>query len=237
MNTLHPDISDTCTQADEILWDAYARSAGNRPDLSGEGRLVFPRYRDEEKLRVSEQEARFAFVEALSGGHLKYSVEVPTTKRYSFKGKGSRSASTDLQVHKANESICNIEFKAQGVSTAAADNSSICKDVQKLLREPVWGLWFHLLKSIDRSSIKNILDVIAEKIGKTERVFNDIEAPGLTIHICVLQPGFSLQKDILLSVNEAELAYQLCVDPQVSVNELKEEEHLNGWKLERKCRQ
>ena len=103
MKTLHSDISNVCTQANYFLWDAYARSDVSQPSVSGDCRLVFPRYRkkeDDEKveLRVSEQEARFAFVEALCQGPLRYSVEVPTTKCYSFSGKGSRSASTDLQV-------------------------------------------------------------------------------------------------------------------------------------------
>ena len=53
--------------------------------------------------------------------------------------------------------ICNVEFKAQGASSSAKDKSSIYKDVQKLLREPVWGLWFHLLNSVNNSTIKNSL--------------------------------------------------------------------------------
>ena len=234
MKTLHSDISSTCIRADKLLWDAYARTGGSQPDIRDEGHLIFPPYRNKNGTRVSEQEARFAFVNALCRGQLRYSVEVPTTKCYSFSEGGSRSASTDLQVHGPNEiGICNVEFKAKGVSPSARDNSSIYKDVQKLLREPIWGLWFHLLKSINRSSIKNFLDVIVEKIGKTQREFDDVEAPGLTIHICVLQPSFSLRKNILLPVDEAELAKQLYVDPQVSANESKEEKILNGWKLER----
>ena len=69
-------------------------------------RLLFPRYRKDEdcekaKLRVSEQEARFAFVEALcKGGKFRYSVETPTDKLYRFTGETKEvSAQTDLTVY------------------------------------------------------------------------------------------------------------------------------------------
>ena len=239
MNTLHPDISDTCTQADKLLWDAYARSAGNQPGVSGNGRLVFPGYRDEEKLRVSEQEARFAFVEALCRGPLRYSVEVPTTKLYSFDGKGSRSALTDLQMHESNEAgICNVEFKAGGKSPDAKDNNSIRKDVEKLLLEPVWGLWFHILEGVNSSTINKLMCVMASCISQVQdEPKNDIMTPGLTLHICVLRHGFSLQKDVLFSKNDTELIKHLNVDLCVSRDKLKDVKDLNGWNLERESRQ
>ena len=89
---LHPDISSACRRSDSLLWDAYARSTDSQPDASGEGRLVFSRYRKKDDgtkgdLRVSEQEARFAFVEALYQGPFRYSVETPTDKLYKFTGK------------------------------------------------------------------------------------------------------------------------------------------------------
>ncbi len=238
MNTLHPDISDTCTQTDKLLWDAYARGAGNQPGVSGDGRLVFPRYREEEKLRVSEQEARFAFVEALCRGPLRYSVEAPTTKRYSFSSAGSRSASTDLQIHEMNMAgICNVEFKAKGKSPDAKDNDSIRKDVEKLLREPVWGLWFHILEGVDNSTINNLMRVMASCISQVQdEPENDIETPGLTLHICVLHDSCSLQKDVSFSKNDTELIKHLNVDLRVSRDKL-EVKDLNGWNLERENRQ
>ena len=239
MKTLHSDISSTCMLADKLLWSAYARTGGSQPDIRDEGHLIFPPYRNKNSTRVSEQEARFAFVEALCRGPLRYSVEVPTTKLYSFSEGGYRSASTDLQVHGPNEiGICNVEFKAKGVSSSAKDNSSIYKDVQKLLREPVWGLWVHLLKSINRSSIKNFLDVIAEKIRRVqEELGNDVATPSLTLHICVLRHGFSLQKDILFPMNGVGLANQLQIDLCVTRDDLKKVIDLNGWHLERDRKQ
>ena len=236
--TLHSVISDACKCADTGLWNAYARSVGSQPSGSDAGRLVFPKYRGK-GLRVSEQEARFAFVEALAKGPLRYSVETPTSKRYSFSGKTPLSAQTDLQLHDESEiGICNVEFKAKGVSSSARDNFSIYKDVQKLMREPVWGLWFHLLEGIDNSTISKFLDVMIEQIVKVNRDFaSDVETPGLTIHICTLRHGFSLHKDLSFPldgvINIAELVRQLSVDLQVSRYELIEARSLNGWALHR----
>ena len=238
MKTLHSDISEVCKRADIGLWDAYARSVGSQPFGSGAGRLVFPQYRDK-GLRVSEQEARFAFIEALSQGPLRYSVEAPTSKLYSFSGKTPLSAQTDLQIHDVNEiGICNVEFKAKGVSSSAQDNFSIYKDVQKLLREPVWGIWFHLLEGIDNSTISKFLDVMVRQIAKVQSDFGrDVETPGLTLHICVLRHGFSLQKDVPFPpggvISIAELGRQLGVALHVSRYELKEVRGLNGWTLNR----
>ena len=242
---LHPDISSTCRRADSLLWDAYARSTDSQPDASGEGRLVFPQYRKKDDgtkgdLRVSEQEARFAFVEALCQGPFRYSVETPTDKLYQFTGKTPLSAQTDLVVHDASGKcrICNVEFKGGRISKSRIP--SIYKDVEKLLREPRWGLWFHLLENGDPlNTIPNFLEVMAEQIDKVPHKSKDVDAPGLTLHVCVLEPGFSLQKDVPLSPddisNDIKLLKQhlhVCLDE--SHPELTKEEDLKGWKLYRK---
>ena len=183
--------------------------------------FLFPRYRNN-KLRVSEQEARFAFVEALCRRSLRYSIETPTSKRYQFKGNTNKiSAQTDLSVYDMNgkSSICNVEFKAHG---ASKDNPAIKKDVEKLLREPVWGLWFHILKGVNNSTINNLISVITRHICQVqEELDNDVEASGLTLHICVLRYGFSLQKDILFPMNGAGLANQLQINLHVPWDDLK----------------
>ena len=234
--TLYTDIIEACKRTDIGLWDAYARSGGGQAIGSGVGRLVFPRYRAK-GLRVSEQEARFAFVEALSQRPLRYSVEAPTSKLYSFSGKTPMSAQTDLQLHGESETgICNVEFKAKGVSSSAQDNFSIYKDVQKLLREPLWGLWFHLLEGIDNATIGKFLDVMVRQIAQVQSDFeSDVETPGLSLHICVLRHRFSIHKALPFSPGSAidisELGSQLSVDLHVSRNELKEARYLNGWYL------
>lgn len=234
--TLHSEITEACKRADIGLWEAFARSAGNAPMTSGICRLIFPQYRDG-RLRVSEQEARFAFVESLSQGPLKYSIEAPTSKLYSFSGKTPLSAQTDLQLHYGSQvGVCNVEFKAKGVSLSAQDNFPIYKDVQKLLREPVWGLWFHLLERVDKWTIIKFLSVLATQIVRVQSEFaGDVQAPGLTIHVCVLQPSFSLQKDWPLPLDEindaAELERLLSVDLHAAQFGIARDRNSNGWAM------
>ena len=231
--TLTADIYQACKRTDIGLWDAYARSVGGQPISSGAGRLVFPRYRDK-GLRVSEQEARFAFVEAISRGPLSYSVEAPTSKLYSFSGKTPMSAQTDLQLHGESETcICNVEFKA------SLQNRKVYQDMQKLLREPRWGLWFHLRETMNNATTKNVFGAVVDQIGKVQSNFGgDIESPGLTLHMCVLRHGFSLQKDVSFPpdgrININELNEHLSVYLKVSRSELIKVYDLNGWDLHRR---
>ncbi len=113
-----------------------------------ECRLVFPAYyKDKEKngTRISEQELRFCFVEALNdycdtkGLNLFYSIETPTIDKYSgFTKKegcnpkpnsdGGRSAEFDLVIFDENlKRKCLIEFKANN-----ADEHEHLKDFVKL---------------------------------------------------------------------------------------------------------
>lgn len=237
MNSLHPDISTACKLADKLLWDAYAHSVDDQTDVHAEGKLVFPRYRGKKALRVSEQEARFTFIEALCRGSLRYSVETPTSKLYQFTGKTPVSAQTDLTLHGLGVlGICNAEFKEGGISRSNTSKIfSIYKDLQKLLREPRWGLWFHLLESVDNCTINKFLRVMVEQISKVQNEFEgDIDSPGLTLHICVLRHRFSLQKDILFPIDCEGLANRSQIDLNVSRRELKNIIDLNGWNLNSK---
>ena len=234
MKTLSQTITKVGKNADRIMWDAYDRSQGNHSQ-SRRGYLEFCRKRDG-TLRVSEQEARFAFVESLCQENLSYSIEVPTTKIYNFSGESGEklSAQTDLQVlDGGRHKVCNIEFKAHGITPRASCDTKkpIYKDVEKLLREPIWGLWFHLLKGVNKSTIPNLLCVIAEQIRKVKMKHSDIVAPGLTIHVCVLREKFSLQKDVPLSLKDADLLKHLGVEYRVSKEVLAEVRNPNGWCL------
>ena len=105
--------------------------------------LVFPQYGQHSsnagKIRVSEQELRFAFVEAFEeftkGKGLFYSVETPTESKYLFTDNNSekvvpritdkepgigKSGQFDLVIHDEKiQRICIIEFKAGFVSKTA----------------------------------------------------------------------------------------------------------------------
>lgn len=236
MTTLFPTITQICEHTDRILWDAYDRSTGNHRQ-NRRGYLEFPQ-RCGVALRVSEQEARFAFVESICQKKFRYSVEVPTQKCYRFSGKSGKkqAAQTDLQVHEWGEDgVCNVEFKATRISPRAncKTKKPIYKDVEKLLREPVRGLWFHLFESVNRATIPNLLCVIAEQIRKVKVKYTDIDALGLTIHICVLRERFSLQKDVPLCLNYTDLIKHFGVEYRVSKGMLTEIHNLNGWCLTR----
>ena len=236
MKMIHPDITLACKHTDLGLWEAFSRSVTGESRASGHGRLVFPEYRGG-SLRVSEQEARFAFVEALSKGLLMYAVEAPTSKLYQFTGKTALSAQTDSAVYDATGvRICNVEFKAKGVRPSAKKHFPIYKDLQKLLREPQWGLWFHLLEGVNNSTINDFLSVMAEQIEKVRGEFGeDIESPGMTIHVCVLHQGFSVQRDLALveggGLSNEELRRRLRLDLKVSRSELLSVSDDNGWDL------
>ena len=234
MKTLSQKVSKVCMLTDRIMWDAYDRSKESYP-RRGTGCIEFSQKRDK-ALRVSEQEARFAFVESLCQENLRYSVEVPTTKRYRFSGESGneKSAQTDLQVREWSKNrVYNVEFKSKGITPAASCKTKkpFYKDVEKLMREPRWGLWFHLFKGVDRSTIPHLLCVIAEQITRVKEVYTDIDAPGLTIHICVLRENFSLQKDVPLCLNDADLLEHLHVEYRVSNERLTRDRNLNGWCL------
>lgn len=235
MSSIHPEIAAACARADLGLWAAFARSQHPIEPKENTGKLVFPTYRGG-ALRVSEQEARFAFVEALGAGPLLYAVEAPTSKRYQFSGQTPLSAQTDLAIYDPSSSrICNVEFKAKGFSPSAKKHFTIYKDLQKLLREPLWGLWFHLLQAVDNSTIRALLRVMAAEIERVREEYGrDIEAPGLTVHICVLQHRFSIRRNVILSrLTSAteDLQRQLRLDLRVSRSELKSVSDPNGWSI------
>lgn len=233
---LHPEIAEICMRTDAGLWSAYARSVANKEDVPDAGRLVFPTYRNG-TLRVSEQEARFAFVEAMRASELLYSVETPTTKRYSFTGKTALSAQTDLAMYGGDGiRVCNVEFKAKGVSPSAKKHLPIYKDIEKLMREPEWGLWFHLLEAVDNSTIGHLLSVIADQMERvTQQHAEDLETPGLTIHVCVLQHGFSIHREFVAQetsgLSAGGLREALGIRIKVSPSELLEVLDDNGWRV------
>ena len=106
-------------------------------------RLVVPKYGEhgsnKGKSRLSEQELRFAFIEAFlkdkNSSEYLYSVETPTKERYYFGGgipeikKESkfRSGNFDVVIHnKELKRVCLIEFKY------GTDTSDFSKDFLKL---------------------------------------------------------------------------------------------------------
>ncbi len=191
----------------EILIDTFGRlryaytynnengeSLENRKDDIIVTRLIFPKYRDEEKknkkelTRVSEQELRFAFIESFVEKCTKeeikdlfYSIETPTQKKYSFSKKPKedeeegRSAEFDTVIFKKNgntlDRVCLIEFKAHNPNAREIEKDllKLSIDVQN---EDVIRYFIFLIKSADEEKTLNYYDTekrksIATKIKTT----------------------------------------------------------------------
>ena len=226
-----------CQETDKRLWQAY----DNRDTPAKKGDIYigfrFPQKSDG-TIRMSEQEARLAAVESILHTKMQYSIETPTMERYCFTGTTHQSASTDLTIYDLESTQkCNVEFKAGGRSPNAIDHLPIRKDFEKLLRESPSGLWFHLLKSVNKSTLPNLLHVMANQIFSIlEKEDNErINTPSLTIHISVLNHQFSIEKTIsvqkLLSMSNDQIIALLEIGLVVSREQIAEELNLNGWLL------
>lgn len=138
-------------------------------------RIIYPKYRKENKTRFSEQELRFVFVEQLNeeisnGWDVYYSIETPTIKRYKFKGekepkvygeneKGGQSAQFDLVIHNNKfQRIALIEFKAN--NTLAQHHK---KDFIKLNEEGLNDILTYFLEIVKSSDIKTINSLTNKK--------------------------------------------------------------------------
>ncbi len=149
--------------------------------------LIFPKLRGTQKLRVSEQELRFAMTSSMDRSpvhFLEYSVETPTENPYSFRGSIPRSGATDLTLYSGGKKLINIEFKAHNPS-----GDTFNKDIEKLLLEPYYGAWLHILENINSATIKSIFN-------KLINAFNTInQLPKKPLYLSFLV----LQKKILIS--------------------------------------
>ena len=230
------DIDRICQATDDRLWNAYSRSFGEQTDSLYDSRLIFPVYsgRRNGTLRISEQEARFAFTESIATTSYFYSVETPTRQGYQLTGSKPMSAQTDITLYDGKRRrILNVEFKAKGLSTSARSSFTIEKDIQKLLREPVPGMWFHILEAVDNSTILKLFDVIAKALFDTTINFkNDIQKTRLIFHCCVLRQRFSLHKRIeiipkrnILENLKSQFRFLYTVN-RSAITEIRE---ANGW--------
>ena len=237
MTELTDVIHQLCSLADDTLWAAHA---GGPAGGGGTCRLRFPEYRDGRR-RISEQEARFAFVGGFSGSSVSlpdgftFAVENPTYAEYTFTGAG-RSAATDLSVYgpmSGARPVANIEFKSGGFSELRSDDSSIRKDLAKLLIERVdAAVWFHLFERTSSLTLSRI-------VGTLQATFNDLVSAGglndlvlrdrntqlrpsvfpkqLVVHLCVLDPPVSFERKLLLGSRGPQPALSF---PRASATEL-----------------
>lgn len=228
-------VRKICRETDRRLWNAYHCRCGDSRPEKPLSRLVFPT-RTNGEIRVSEQEARFAFVESVLGSDFFYSVETPTDEQYQFDGEGSRAAQTDFTIlDKTSESTLNVEFK-KDTDIDTNDGVAVYKDVQKLLRESAPGMWFHLVESVNSATLGKILCRLCSEFSKGLRMpqlsWNE-KSKTIFFHVCVLRHGFSIHKEINFSqssdLHEREFAFSYTVSRQ----RFKESSNANGWDIHR----
>ena len=215
-------LIDVTDRTDESVWGSYVASVtGNHTAQCT--RLRFPTYREgsKQKIRFSEQEARFAFARELDRTAFLYSVETPTSELHQITGKRGMSAQTDVTVYCPEMStIANVEFKAKGIKANRKNKVPIQKDIEKLLREPVTGVWFHCLKGVKNSTLGNFwnafvadLQTVILKPGVV------IQSPAMLVHICVVRQRFSIRT--LIDTNRLDSLSELHVpEHRVSRSEL-----------------
>lgn len=138
--------------------------------------------------RISEQEARFVFCQVLADSRWYYSPETPTSLKYSFKSGGTKhlSARTDVTLYETRDpssKLVNIEFKAHNPPT-----ESFRKDLEKLVREGLAGLWFHILKNFDSATFPSIFAKLRDSFHKLELYLKDGQDERLLLFcFCVLE--------------------------------------------------
>jgi hypothetical protein len=231
-------VHTICRRTDDALWASYRRRTRSPYEPSPRTRLVFPAYHGgrEGRLRASEQEARFVFVESMWGSPFLYSVDAPTRMLYKFKSSKERSGQSDLALYDRYERhVLNVEFKCKGLSTEARLREGIARDVQKLLREPGPAMWFHLLKRVSNSSLPKVTAMIREAFADVlDRFAADMEPKLLIFHMCVLDQAFSLHRMLGFepeTADPAALEEFFRIQYRVTRHELRDVADANGWEL------
>lgn len=146
------------------------------------------------------------------------------------------SAKTDLTIYDQNrEPILNVEFKAKGHSTLKHNLLPIEKDLQKLMREPITGMWFHIFETVNNLHILNLFDTITEALHKNIQNFkNDIKRTRLIFHLSILRQGFSLHKQVLVEPENRtvdDLKKHFRFTYKVTLSSLSEAYDSNSWNL------
>lgn len=171
-------IEGLCVPLGERLW----RTARDDPSAP---HLIFADSRSGAR-RVSEQEARVLMCVLLEELGLNYSIETPTAETYQQSGSYALSARTDLTIHRSRRSADRalaVEFKA-----GTAPVEVIRKDLEKLTRERVPGLWFHTLEKATPRILDTLIDHMREawvQLAEHSGVANH------SIHfvVCALEPA------------------------------------------------
>ena len=197
------DIEEITKEAFAKVRYAYSKAKGETScDDKVCTQLVFPRYRDKEEnvkgeIRVSEQEFRFAFVEAFNervkGSNYTYSIETPTRDTYLFsEGNTSaehnlneklpciteygESANIDLVIYKGDEIAAIIEFKAGNPKLEDYEKDFVKLTNTEESSEQAQRYFLQLLEASDEGTITNIKKEKLGEIGKKRKNNKNIRA-------------------------------------------------------------
>lgn len=177
----------------DYLWSAYH-------DRPGRPTLTFP-YRRNGTRRVSEQESRILITQWLENHSHYYSIETPTTEKYTQKGQRALSARTDVTVYSQGPDLkrrVNIELKS-----GTPEMESFRKDFEKLLREGLAGVWFHTCENASRDTWNTIEERMSDAF---RRLGGEISGSkqSIVFCFCVLQPPQYVDFDIDFSKDLGE---------------------------------
>lgn len=142
-------------------------------------RLVFPQYSDG-VTRISEQELRFAFVEAFNGSpvvmakNYYYSIETPTQCKYKgfssnpqvAKDGEGRSGEFDMAIYNGKlERICLIEFKANnpGPIEHKKDLLKLKTEGQLKRQGEICRYFIEVLRSYNNGTIPNLKNKVQQE--------------------------------------------------------------------------
>jgi hypothetical protein len=179
----------------ESLKDVIDLVCVNEPNGESKSNLVFPLKRDG-KTRVSEQEAKFLFMQRVEKvGEFLYSIEAPTSETYKFSGQNKRSGNIDVCLYRKSDKkrIHLVEFKALN-----PDQPSYSKDFEKLFwdEDGLTNYFIQLLENTDSGTIPNIVkkynEAIKEAKGKELADFKSC----LTIFLCDLGKKWILKYNV-----------------------------------------
>jgi hypothetical protein len=243
-------LEELCRRTDVLLWESYRFATGAAGAVWP--RVMFP-LKGQER-RVSEQEARFAFVAALlaeSGSEpWAFAAQVPTRLSYRFAHRGSgtkaQRALTDLALyrHGHDEPAVAVEFKSGGRSGRSELDESIRKDVAKILAEQPDALWFHVVRGANSASLQGLLHALDTAIStlSSPARLSQYLAPGkvvepraktIAFHVCILNPGMTASIHRVLEYVPGRPAREFfALDATMQEHELEIADG-QGWNLNR----
>lgn len=210
-------LTRLCRSTDRALWASHTASLG----VSGALGMRFPSRKPPAAvpLRISEQEARHLFCSLAPEHGFSYNLETPTENTFKQSGAKATRARFDASLlDEHGERLWNVEFKTGGFS-AKSTSKVISKDLEKLLVDPGAGAWFHLLERINNGTISSLIERIRTDVQLVCNQYCIDPQQQLVIHVCVLQPGFSVHRTI--SVGELlDGSTDLQLSHHVSVGQL-----------------